>query len=122
MGETHVATAVVVDVVVDRNGHRGARGEGGEMVVEQRPVERVGVVEVEREAFVARSIAQVDVVGVQLDQGDVPFAGHLGEPLGDGGLPRRRPSRDTDQERPHRQFTHESVTILRSLADYDAAE
>ena len=95
-----LAAAVVLHVVVDRHRHRRAGGERGEVVVEQRPLERVGVVEVERLALGHRAVAEVDVVRVELDEREVAGAGELGQPLGDGRLARRRAAGDADQERP----------------------
>ena len=58
-----------------------------------------------------RAVAEVDVVRVELDQGEVLLAGELGQPLGHGGLARRRAAGHADQERPRRQLTHEAATI-----------
>jgi hypothetical protein len=39
------------------------------------------------------------------------LTGELGEALGDGGLPRRRPAGDADQERSTRQVVHGAATL-----------
>jgi hypothetical protein len=45
------------------------------VVVEQRPVERVGMVVVDGPALLDRRVAQVEVVRVEFDQGQVVGAG-----------------------------------------------
>ena len=60
--------AVVLGVVVDRYGDRCAVGERCEVIVEQRPVEGVGVVVVDGAALLDRCVAEVEVVRVELDR------------------------------------------------------
>ncbi len=109
--DPHVPAAGVLDVVVHGHGHRRAGGERGDVVVEQRPVEGVGVVVVERLTLLARKVVEGDVVGVELEQREVLLTGELGETLGDGGLAGGRSAGDTDEERSRRQLVHRRRTL-----------
>ena len=57
------------------------------------------MVVVERPSLGDRHVVELHVVGVELDQRKVLGPGELGEALGDGGLARRRPAGDPDEER-----------------------
>ena len=105
-----LVAAVVLGVVVHRNGHGGTVGECREVVVQQRPVEGVGMVVVDGPALLDRRVAQVQVVRVEFDQGQVVGAGHRHQTLRDRGLSRAAPARDTDHERAPRHAPHDTRT------------
>ena len=86
-------------VVVDRDRDRRSGHERREVVVQQRPVERVGMVVVGGRRCSIGLVVTLDVVRVELDQRQVVDPGELDQTLGDRGLAGARSARDTDQER-----------------------
>ena len=86
--DAHLAAAVEQDVVVDGDRHRCTGGERRQVIIEEGPVEGVRVVEIEGGSLLQGQRRQVDVVRVELEQGEVLLARQLGQSLGDGGLAR----------------------------------
>ena len=81
------------------------------MIIEEGPVEGVRVVEIEGGSLLQGQRRQVDVVRVELEQGEVLLARQLGQSLRDGGLAGRRAAGDADQERPVPEGVHGPPTL-----------
>jgi len=99
VGSTRIRSSLpVVDLeVVLRHLHRLAFEQGFEVLSEQFPLERRGVVVVDRLALFEVEVREVLVVVVERDAGDA-VAEVAGDEPGDGRLPAPLP-RDPDHER-----------------------
>src|SRR3546814_18427985 len=68
------------------------------MVEQQRPVEGVGVVVVDRLPLLEGQVVAVSVVGVEPQKRQVAAAHDISQALGDGGLAASAPTGDPEQE------------------------